>query len=363
MRTARWLHRFVAVTIAATPLIPSELGHGAPAVLSLKAAQPGSLAPEHWRPWRDRFVTDRGRVVDDGNKISHSEGQGYGLLLALLAQDRATFVRIWSFTKNELLLRDDGLAAWRWDPDATPHVTDTNDAADGDILIAYALALAGEAWKEPELTQAARDMADAIRRLIIQRAGARVVVMPAVKGFGAGERPDSPVVNLSYWVFEAFPTLARLAPDPNWDAAAASGIDIVRSARFGPARLPSDWISLRGEAPEPAQGFDRQFGYDAIRVPLYLLRAGIVDRELLGPFTTLWSAPNAAPAPINLSDGRALNGMGDPGYRMIAAALACALDAKPIPAALKTPAPTSYYPSTLHLLALSTIAQNFPGCL
>jgi hypothetical protein len=30
---------------------------------------------------------------------------------------------------------------------------------------------------------------------------------------------------------------------------------------------------------------------------------------------------------------------------------------------LRTPTPTSYYPSTLHLLALSTIAQNYPECL
>jgi endoglucanase len=363
MSLAGRLRNFAVAAAAMAALIASAPGYGGQAALALAPAKPGSLSPEQWRPWRDRFVTDRGRVVDDSNKISHSEGQGYGLLLALLAQDKATFVRIWSFTKNELLLRDDGLAAWRWDPDATPHVTDTNDAADGDILIAYALALAGEAWKDPEMTQAARDMALAIKRLVIQPAGARVVVMPAVKGFGAVDRPDGPVVNLSYWVFEAFPTLARLAPDPNWDAAAASGMELVRSARFGPARLPSNWISLRGQAPEPAKGFDQQFSYDAIRVPLYLLRAGIVDRNLLGPFAALWGAPNVAPAPINLSDARALDGMGDPGYRMIAAALACALDAKPIPAALKTPAPTAYYPSTLHLLALSMVAQHFPGCL
>jgi endoglucanase len=363
MSAAQRLRGFVIALVATAPLMTSAPGLAAQAGLSFAPARAGTLTPEQWRPWRDRFVTDRGRVVDDINKISHSEGQGYGLLLALLAQDKATFARIWSFTKNELLLRDDGLAAWRWDPDATPHVTDTNDAADGDILIAYALALAGEAWKDPELTQAAHDMALAIKRLVLQPAGARMVVMPAVKGFGAADRPDGPVVNLSYWVFEAFPTLARLAPDPGWAAAAASGVDLVRSARFGPARLPPNWISLHGQTPEPAQGFDQQFSYDAIRVPLYLLRAGIADRDLLGAFAKLWGAPGAAPAPINLSDARVLEGMGDPGYRMIAAALACALDAKPIPTALKTPTPTSYYPSTLHLLALSMVAQHFPACL
>ena len=53
------------------------------------------------------------------------------------------FETIFTFTRVELLIRDDGLAAWRWDPAATPRVTDINNATDGDILIAYALGLAG----------------------------------------------------------------------------------------------------------------------------------------------------------------------------------------------------------------------------
>jgi endoglucanase len=55
--------------------------------------------------------------------------------------------------------------------------------------------------------------------------------------------------------------------------------------------------------------------------------------------------------------------MDDPGYRMIAAAVACVLYRKPIPVDLKTPNSTAYYPSTLRLLAFSAIAQHYPGCL
>ncbi len=35
---------------------------------------------------------------------------------------------IFAFVRTELLIRDDGLAAWRWDPKASPHVTDINNA-------------------------------------------------------------------------------------------------------------------------------------------------------------------------------------------------------------------------------------------
>ena len=64
----------------------------------------------------------------------------------------ARFERIFDFTRNQLLIRDDGLAAWKWDPNANPHIVDVNDASDGDILIAYALGLAGKAWDEPRYT-------------------------------------------------------------------------------------------------------------------------------------------------------------------------------------------------------------------
>lgn len=66
---------------------------------------------------------------------------------------------------------------------------------------------------------------------------------------------------------------------------------------------------------------------------------------------------------VSLSDGRVAKDLSDPGYRMIAAALSCALDGKSIPTSLRKPAPTSYYPSTLYLLALSIVAQKYSVCL
>jgi endo-1,4-beta-D-glucanase Y len=358
------LRRLAALALVATVAAASTPVRGDSADQNQTSAKPGILTLEQWTPWRDRFVAADGRIADDANKnISHSEGQGYGLLLSVLARDSATFARIWGFTKKELLLRDDGLAVWRWDPDSNPHVTDTNDASDGDILIAYSLALAGETWNSPEFTMAARDLATAIGKLLVKRVGGWSVLMPAVKGYGAGERPDGPVINLSYWIFEAFPILAQLAPDTNWTSLSDSGREILITSRFGPPRLPSNWISLHAAAPAPALGFDRLFGYDAIRIPLYLLRAGIVDRSLLGPFAKSWGSTEEGPRVVSVDDGRAANDLADPGYRMIAAALACVLDHKPIPASLKTAAPTSYYPSTLYLLALSTVAQNHLDCL
>ena len=134
-----WLLAMLSLVVA--PMASSQ----SLSVQPLKVA--GTIPSADWEAYRSRFVEDSGRVVDTANgNISHSEGQGYGLLLALAASDRRSFEQIWSFTFTELLIRDDGLAVWKWDPAAKPRVTDRNNATDGDLLIAYALAKAGEVW-------------------------------------------------------------------------------------------------------------------------------------------------------------------------------------------------------------------------
>lgn len=324
----------------------------------------GTVKAEDWAAYRDRFVAPSGRVIDDANGgISHSEGQGYGLLLAFAADDRAGFERIWSFTRTELMLRDDGLAVWSWKPTA-PHVRDINNASDGDLLIAYALAEAGWAWDEPAYVKAAMSIAGVLGTKTVIRDDDRILMLPGVEGFGREARPDGPVVNLSYWVFEALPVMAQLAPATDWAGLSRSGLRLVQTARFGKAQLPTDWISVRGDKPVPAAGFDPVFGYNAIRIPLYLLRAGITDPALLAPFEAAWTgAAKLGPSVVNVKTNAVEHPLDEPGYRILGAALACVSHGTPVPADLKTFAPTLYYPSTLHLLSLSFLTERHAQCL
>jgi len=323
------------------------------------------LPADVWAAYRASFVDASGRIVDTGNGgISHSEGQGYGLLLAALADDRATFEQIWTFTLNELLIRDDGLAAWKWDPNATPHVTDINNATDGDILIAWGLAVAGERWHAAAYLDAARRIARAIGAVALQSDGARTVILPGARGFSAADRPDGPILNLSYWVFEALPVLAELAPGFDWAGAGRTGLGLVASARFGSVQLPTDWISVpAGDPPVPADGFAPVFGYNSLRVPLYLLGAGHAERQRLETFFRSWTENGGRPAIVDVTTGKVLEVLGEPGYRMQTALLACALDGTAIPDDLRRFQATSYYASTLHLLAMTVVARRYPRCL
>ncbi|MER0240138.1 glycosyl hydrolase family 8 [Fulvimarina sp. MAC8] len=325
-------------------------------------ARSATIQPDDWSAYKAAFVNQDGRVIDTGNGgISHSEGQGYGLLLAYLANDPAAFDLIWSFTRTEFLLRDDGLAVWRWDPNKTPHVTDPNNATDGDILIAYALASAGRDWNREELTTTATGMAKAIGHLVQLHQG-RTIMLAGKAGYGADDRKDGPVVNLSYWVYEAFPVLAELAPDTEWSSLNQSGLTLLEQAQFGPRNLPPEWLSLRTR-PKPADGFENRFGYNALRIPLYLARAGVRDRALLTRLREGMTNDDGQVVVVDLDSGTVEEVLSEPGYAILPALVSCVIDQRPIDPKIRRFEPTLYYPSTIHLLALSYLSEEHLDCL
>ncbi|WP_416067207.1 glycosyl hydrolase family 8 [Rhizobium sp. ZK1] len=325
-------------------------------------AQRPRISGEAWAAYKAKFLDPSGRIVDNGNgNISHSEGQGYGLLLAYLAASPADFEQIWYFTRTELLLRNDGLAVWKWDPSVTPHVTDSNNASDGDILIAYALALAGSAWNRADYITAATRMAQStLSETVVDFAG-RTLLMPGAEGFSGADRDDGPVVNPSYWVYEAFPVMAALAPSDRWQKLADDGLSLLKAMQFGPRKLPAEWVSLK-RRPQPAEGFDEEFGYNAIRIPLYLARGGVSDRALLTRLKEGMTA-NGVLATIDLSTGRSKTELSDPGYEIVNHVVACVLDGTKLPAEALQFAPAYYYPSTLQLLGLAYVGEKHPECL
>jgi len=324
----------------------------------------GSISADEWMAYKAKFIEPSGRIVDTANNdISHSEGQGYGLLLAYLAENRGDFDTIWAFTKTEMLLRDDGLAVWRWDPAATPHVTDANNATDGDLLIAYAAALAGRDWQRPDLTAAATAMGSAIAADSVETVAGSLLLKPGNAGFGAADRADGPVVNPSYWVFEALPVLAGLVPDAPWTQLADGGHTLIVDAmKIGPSQLPPDWVSLKAK-PVPADGFPQEFGYNAIRIPLYLIRAGMRDRAILQAFEENMTDAAGRVRLVDIKTGSTRQTLDDAGYNAIPALIGCVLYKKPLADELKQFQATDYYPSTLHLLVLSFARRRHPECL
>ncbi|OJY63939.1 MULTISPECIES: glycosyl hydrolase family 8 [unclassified Rhizobium] len=327
------------------------------------AAQRTAIDPQAWIAYKAKFLDTNGRIIDNGNGgISHSEGQGYGMLLAYLANNPADFEQIWYFTRTELLLRDDGLAVWKWDPTVTPHVADTNNASDGDLLIAYALAVAGSAWNNKDYLRAAASMAKAILSHVVITSGGRTLLIPGVDGYRAPGRTDGPIINPSYWVFEAIPVMALLVPSERWQKLSDDGLALLRSIQFGPRKLPADWVSLRAK-PVPADGFEAEFGYNAVRIPLYLARAGINDKALLMRLQQGMTVEGDEPATIDLASGKPKDLLPDPGYRIVNDVVACVVSGTKLPASVRQFSPSLYYPATLQLLSLAFVTEKHPECL
>jgi endo-1,4-beta-D-glucanase Y len=320
------------------------------------------ILPSEWTSYVENYVAEDGRVIDTANNgISHSESQGYGLVLSALADDQPTFERIWTFTSTQLMVRDDGLASWLWDPSKTPNLADTNNATDGDILIAYALALAGSAWDNDSYIAAARRIAGTVGRKLLVDIDGLVAILPGVDGFLDPEGVKSTVLNPSYWVFEAFPVFAELDPAINWQAVSDAGVELVRRARVKGNGLPPDWLVLNDDGQvRAAPDFPAEFGYNGIRIPLYMMRAGI-NPVLLDPFRN--SADEQGLYKVDAVTGEKLEPISEPGYRLISAAMECVAAGTSIPDDLTTMAPTSYYAATLQLLLLDYLRRDHADCL
>lgn len=330
---------------------------------TISHAAEATIKASEWSAYKAKFLDASGRIVDNGNGgISHSEGQGYGLLLAYLANSPSDFEQIWSFTRTELLLRDDGLAVWKWDPSTTPHVKDINNATDGDLLIAYALALGGAQWQRMDYVEAAARMARAVLNHTVIAASGRTIFLPGVLGFRAEDRDDGPVVNPSYWLFEAMPVMKLLAPSDQWDKLTQSGLAILKDLGIGPTKLPPEWASLR-QKPKASTGFEPQFSYNAIRVPLYLVRGDVQDSDLLRRIMNGMVDGNGVVSIIDLPSGKPVEQLKDPGYQIVHDLAECVLDGKRLPQTAQQFQPEFYYPATLQLLSLAYVRENRPTCL
>lgn len=201
---------------------------------------------------RQRAIADArdflgSNVASDGRVVRHdqggdtvSEGQGYGMLLALAANDRAAFTRIWSWTHSHLQEKS-GLFAYHW---PSTSASDRMPAADADTQIAWALDLAGGRWHDQAWTAAAKQIAEAV-------AGAEVGYddqgHPTLSG-GPWAVPHgrAVIVEPGYWTFPADQALGALTGDHRWLALSPNDAQHLIDLTGNGSRLPADWAQVGG---------------------------------------------------------------------------------------------------------------------
>jgi len=317
-----------------------------------------------WERFKARFVTGEGRVVDIyQNNISHSEGQGFALLLAVAHDDRSAFDALWAWTRASLQTRPaDSLASWAYGQaqDGTWRVLDPNNATDGDLFLAWALLAAHQRWGLPGAEAAARAVAGDIERLLVREQDGYLVLLPGEQGF-VGEQAT--VFNPSYFCFSALRRLARLEGGTRLSRVRTDALALLENSRTGVLRLPPDWAVLtEGGVVRPWPERPPLFSYDAIRIPLYLAWAGErAALELARPLIALALRPQGLPARLDLATGEAPADQTEPasaGYYAVLARAAAALGATAEAGALWDKARglveqegQNYYSNVLFLLA------------
>ncbi len=270
-----------------------------------------------------RYVDADGRIADTGNGgISHSEGQGYGLLLAESADDRKAFDNILAWTERHLAVRKDGLLSWRWDP-AQRAVTDPNNASDGEVLIAWALLRAYDRWGHRGHRARALELLEAVESALLRPSPYGPILLPGADGFA---HDDAVVVNLSYWIFPAFDRFAQEGRSV-WNEVSSSGYQLAEEAALGAYGLPTDWTAIRTNGETlPAEGWAPEFGYNAVRIPLHMCwtqlgrRTPPDQRGRLDPFIEFWNdVPAASSDRWSVETDRPAGGGAPPAYGAIAA--------------------------------------------
>ncbi len=226
-----------------------------------RPATPDQQAIAAGRRFLDRYLADDGRIVrrDQGGDTV-SEGQAYGMLVAVALSDRTRFDAIWNWTRTNLQ-RSDHLLSWRWDHG---RVADSMPATDADVDAAHALVLAATRFHDPSYASAALAMAAGVvdHEVVAGTAGAVAVAGPWAV--------DGRWVNPSYADPVADAALAALTGDATWNELDDAARRIAIGSRNGTDLAP-DWAVLEPEsirAHGPPSGGPARHGYDAARVAI-----------------------------------------------------------------------------------------------
>ena len=270
-----------------------------------------------WHAYKSAFIAQDGRLIDSYHKISHSEGQGTAMLFAVVADDRPLFHTLWTWTQAQMQ-REDQLFSWRWDEASTPHITDYNNASDGDILIAWALAKAHQRWGEPGYLSEARKIISAIKtHLVVDHAGYSVL-LPGSFFFKTDEQLT---LNFSYFILPAFEAFSEMDDYAFWEKVYDDSLRLNRLIQRSEFSVAPDWVNLSKEGVlSVSEQHGAAVGYDAIRVPLYLAWQG--HQSELKAYRDLWAIQGGwrtAPSKVDLLTGEATKYPPEAGFLTIRA--------------------------------------------
>lgn len=243
------------------------------------------LQEKNYHDWTAHYLreTADGTYVDSADKgsdVSLSEGQGYGMVITVLAAekgyaDEKAFQPLYEYYQN-YRLKDSYLMSWRQRVEKGQWVAADNNATDGDLDIAYALVKASQLWPN-----SANDYQTAAKKILnsIQ---------------AENYNPDTGLLTVGNWAtmdkkartllrpsdimpsyYEAF---AKFTGDDFWQSLTTASVNALKkiSDTHQTGLIPDFvWVTEEGFQPAKAKEvdtrYDGDYAYNACRIPMRLV--------------------------------------------------------------------------------------------
>jgi len=227
-----------------------------------------------WAKWKANFLTD-GAVMaatPSGTNQLTSEGQAYGMLLALWFGDQTVFDRIWSTTESRLWNGSDRWYNWA--------VGDRGFAGGADIQICGALIMASALadaglWPDNNVSTSQGSISYKTKaKTLIQSIGTSIIDRTSnyrVNTWqGAGDGIRNPSYHMPAWysVFKEFSAVNGLT-GMNWDAATKGAHDLFDAQPFASMGMVRNYSTGSGGTSNGGTSTPTAYdmGFDAIKVP------------------------------------------------------------------------------------------------
>lgn len=290
-----------------------------------------------WDAFKKNFINEEGRVIDGSTAGLHttSEGQAYALFFALVANDRATFDKLLSWSEKHQSKDDltSNLPSWvvGKKEDDSLDVLDENSASDADLWMAYALGEAGRLWLDRRYVA----LSSLLANRILAAETAEVpelgrVLLPGAVGFQLS--PTRVRLNPSYVPLQLMHWFVAHSKDTRWTALLNSSRQLI--LKSAPRGYAPDWTIYdyqQGFLPDTEKSGIGS--YDAIRVYLWagMLSRDDADRRIvmdaLKPMARFVEKHGSPPEAIDITTGVANNaGSGGFSATMMPFLMAAGLD-------------------------------------
>jgi oligosaccharide reducing-end xylanase len=311
--------------------------------------------------------TDQAYIEDIANNDVRSEGQSYGMTIAVQMDMKVEFDKLWTYA-SQCMRQASGLFAWQMNVAACT-AKSTGAAPDGEEYFAMALMLASRRWGDAGTYNYGSEAKKVMAAMLAARPAGEFNSNPALVTFGPYQNFSDPsyVLPLFYSEWACFDT----AHADFWKQATTYGRSLFQKTTNATTGLAPGQCNWDG-TPYTA-GSAGHYNYDAQRVPMNIMAD--LNLNNADPWQATWAQKMAAfwvkEGLAGYGDTYNLDGSGKSGTHgagptamnaMLAFTLPAA-DGKPfLQAAWDAAVPTGtyrYYSGSLYVLAMLHLSGKF----